>query len=336
MILDRTALLAKLLSLLPTNANRQITAEALREVLADFVESQFNLTDDDGLLNPPDISGKLNRSGDTMEGPLVLAGDPGSALGAATKQYVDTLLAAAVSNVKWKSSVRGAVVDRPGPLAPVLSGTYTTIDGVALVAGDRVIVASTVSAALNGIYVVAAGAWARATDADTGAKLVGATAAVEEGTSFGDKILLVATNAPITLGTTPITWVTFAQPNNYTAGTGLALSGNQFSVDSTVQRRTVTPVAIVSGALDMDQPRRSFTTTAGTAQTLNLSSLSNAAAGKDVFIRYTSTNAADALTVAMAGVTVRTQGVFVPTVINDVIIEAISATELVVLINPVF
>lgn len=258
------------------------------------------------------------------------------ATAASTKAYVDALVSQAISGVKYKDSARAVVVDRAGPLAPLMSGTYTTLDGVALQVGDRVVVNSTLNATLNGIYVVASGTWQRATDADTGSELRGATLLVEEGTNFGDKILITTNNGPITIGSTSITWAVIGQAISYTAGNGLVLSGNQFSVGSNVQLRSVTPAAIVSGALDMDQPRRSFTTVSGTAQTLNLSSLTNAAAGKDVFIRYTSTNAADALTVAMAGVTVRTQGVFVPTVINDIIIEAISATELVVLINPVF
>lgn len=36
-----------------------------------------------------DLSGKVNKAGDTMTGPLVLSGDPTQAMEAATKQYVD-------------------------------------------------------------------------------------------------------------------------------------------------------------------------------------------------------------------------------------------------------
>ena len=42
-----------------------------------------------------------------------------------------------------------------------------TIDGVSVVAGNRVLVKDQTTAATNGIYVVAAGAWTRAVDADT-------------------------------------------------------------------------------------------------------------------------------------------------------------------------
>jgi hypothetical protein len=52
-----------------------------------------------------------------------------------------------------------------------LSGEIT-VDGVALVAGDRVLVKNQTTARNNGIYVVAAGAWTRATDSDDVAELV--------------------------------------------------------------------------------------------------------------------------------------------------------------------
>ena len=39
-----------------------------------------------------DLSGKVNKAGDTMTGPLVLPGDPTQPLEAATKQYVDKML----------------------------------------------------------------------------------------------------------------------------------------------------------------------------------------------------------------------------------------------------
>src|SRR5215471_1037943 len=45
------------------------------------------------LLNAPDLSGYLLTAGGTMTGPLTLAADPAGALQAATKQYVDSLVA---------------------------------------------------------------------------------------------------------------------------------------------------------------------------------------------------------------------------------------------------
>lgn len=87
-----------------------------------------------------------------------------------------------------------------------LSGTQT-IDGVSVIAGDRVLVKDQSTGSQNGIYVCAAGAWSRSTDADTSAEMVPGTAVwVNEGTANGDKRFALTTNAPITLNTTSLTF----------------------------------------------------------------------------------------------------------------------------------
>jgi hypothetical protein len=70
-----------------------------------------------------------------------------TALQAATKQYVDN----AITGLDFKQSVRAATTANI-----TLSGTQT-IDGVALIAGDRILVKDQSTANQNGIYVVAAG-----------------------------------------------------------------------------------------------------------------------------------------------------------------------------------
>lgn len=72
----------------------------------------------------------------------------------------------------------------PGSNVASLSGTFT-LDGVALVAGDRVLLKDQTTASQNGIYVVAAGAWTRATDADAAAELAGGIVKVQSGTING-------------------------------------------------------------------------------------------------------------------------------------------------------
>jgi hypothetical protein len=69
----------------------------------------------------------------------------------------------------------------------LLSGGLLTIDGVALAAGDRVLVKNQSLATENGVYVVSAGAWVRAADANTSALLVPGfvTVAVEGATQRG-------------------------------------------------------------------------------------------------------------------------------------------------------
>ena len=82
-----------------------------------------------------------------------------------------------------------------------------TIDGVAVVAGDRVLVKDQTAGTENGIFVAAAGAWARAEDADSVGDLTsGVLVPVETGTANADTIWMLTTDGPITLGTTALTW----------------------------------------------------------------------------------------------------------------------------------
>jgi hypothetical protein len=113
-----------------------------------------------------------------------------------------------------------------------LSGAQT-IDGVALIAGDRCLVKNQLTAADNGIYLVAAGSWTRAADMDTWAEVPGAFTFIEQGTLYADTGWVCTSNAGGTIGVTAITWVQFAGVGSYTAGTGLTLTGTQFSITNT-------------------------------------------------------------------------------------------------------
>lgn len=94
-----------------------------------------------------------------------------------------------------------------------LSGTQT-IDGIAVVAGDRVLVKDQTTTSQNGIYVVAAGAWTRPTDADTASKMAGAFVNVDEGTANGGKLFDNDFKSTDTLGTTAMTWAAFVGTND--------------------------------------------------------------------------------------------------------------------------
>jgi hypothetical protein len=149
--------------------------------------------------------------------------DPTSALQLATKQYVD----AVAEGLDPKASCVAATTANI-----TLSGTQT-IDGVALIAGDRCLVKDQTLSQNNGIYLVAAGAWTRATDMDSWLEVPGAFTFIEQGTLYADTGWVCTSNAGGTLGTTPITWVQFAGVGSYTAGTGLTLTGTQFSITNT-------------------------------------------------------------------------------------------------------
>ena len=102
----------------------------------------------------------------------------------------------------YKASVRVATT------ANITLSGEQTIDGVAVVAGDRVLVKDQTAGAENGIYVAATGAWARAEDANGAGDLTsGVLVPVETGTSNADTIWMLTTDGTITIGTTAITFI---------------------------------------------------------------------------------------------------------------------------------
>lgn len=172
----------------------------------------------------------LEKAGDTLAGNLDAAStykivnlpDPSSAQDAATKAYVDAVQQA----LDIKASVRAATTANI-----TLSGAQT-IDGVSVIAGDRVLVKDQSTGADNGIYVAAAGAWARSADANVSAEVTaGIYTFVAEGTANGDNGFVLTTNDPIALGTTALTFTQFSGAGQVIAGDGLAKSGNTLSVN---------------------------------------------------------------------------------------------------------
>lgn len=128
---------------------------------------------------------------------VTLLVDPSVVL--ATRQYCDNKVADELNKRDSKQSVRVATT------AAIALAGLQTIDGVVLVAGDRVLVKDQAAGAENGIYVAAAGAWTRATDADSGTKLnAGALVPVEAGTVNADTIWMLKTDGAIIVGATPI------------------------------------------------------------------------------------------------------------------------------------
>ena len=85
----------------------------------------------------------------------------------------------------------------------------------------------------NGIYVVAAGSWSRASDADNspaGEVSAGMYAFIEEGTTYASSGWVLATANPITLGTTNLAFQQFNGLGQLTAGTGLTKIGGTLSI----------------------------------------------------------------------------------------------------------
>ena len=154
------------------------------------------------------IDGALIKDG------LVTTGTPTAGTHAANKSYVDGLV---VSGVFWKQPVRVATT------ANVTLSGEQTIDGV-LTSVDRILVKDQTTGSENGIYVTAAGAWARAADADTDAEVIAGIAAwVNEGTANADSAWVLTTDDPIVVATTALTFTKFSSSGGtVTAVTGTA------------------------------------------------------------------------------------------------------------------
>jgi len=119
----------------------------------------------------------------------------------ATREYVDSAIVSAMNRLDCKQSVRVATT------ASVTLIGLQTLDGIALTAGDRVLVKNQSNAVDNGIYVAATTAWKRSTDADENSEVTpGLTVVVESGTSQADSIWQLVTDGAIVLGTTALTF----------------------------------------------------------------------------------------------------------------------------------
>lgn len=159
--------------------------------------------------------------------------EPTQATDAATKNYVD----AVKTGLDMKESVRVATTGNI-----TLTGLQT-VDGIALAAGDRVLVKNQTTKAQNGIYVVASGAWTRATDADNiGGSEVrsGLFTFVEDGSTYANSGWVLSTLNPITIGNTGLDFVQFSGAGSFEAGTGLTKDGNTINVNGTANRITTT------------------------------------------------------------------------------------------------
>ena len=185
--------------------------------------------------------------------------NPVSALQLATKQYVD----AAASNVNYHAASSygttadlgsvtynngtsgvGATITNAGVQAALV------IDGHTFTATDvtnnvRILVKNETSGQYNGIYtltnqgsIVTNWVLTRATDYDQAGSgqneiAAGDTLFVLLGTVNANSLWVQTTPAPITVGTTALTFVQIGSVTSYSAGTGLTLTGTQFSIANT-------------------------------------------------------------------------------------------------------
>ena len=127
-----------------------------------------------------------------------------------------------IGSVDWKDSVRA------GTTAPITLSGAQTIDTVAVIADDRVLVKDQGTASQNGVYVAATGAWARSSDADINAEVTAGLAVfISEGSANVNQAWILTTDDPIIVGTTGLT---FTQ-----------ISGNITTLDSLTDVVITTP-----------------------------------------------------------------------------------------------
>jgi hypothetical protein len=189
---------------------------------------------------------------------VTLTQNPSTALQAATKQYVDTLVS---SGITYHTPVKYEVPDSTGNLNATYNngtagvgatltnaGTQVafTPDGFVASVNDRILVYNQTNAAQNGVYTVTTVGsvstnWVltRATDADSYA--LKSPTALGEGDAFfitsgntgAGETYVCNTVGTITFGTTAITFTQISATQLYSAGTGLTLSGTQYSITNT-------------------------------------------------------------------------------------------------------
>ena len=171
----------------------------------------------------------------------VASADPTTALGLATKQYVDLVtagvnyhapvVAASVSNLSANYSNGSSGVG--ATLTADTNRAFSTLDGQTVSVGQRILIKDQTTQLQNGIYTlttVGSGAapWVitRATDNDAAPELAnGDVINVTGGTVNSGKTFVNSTTGTITVGTTAITWASYytGLPSQ-TGSTGLYLT----------------------------------------------------------------------------------------------------------------
>ena len=167
-------------------------------------------------------SGTVSISGGSITG----IGTPSNNSDVAIKSYVDELVAGLrtriIAEVATTANVNLSIGLEAGD----------TIDGVTLVAGDRVLVKDQSTATENGLYLaVSSGAASRDPQYDTIAELSGGLIVVNQGSTNDNKIFLCTTDSDGSLGSTNITYTQVTPSNTGTVTSiGITQSGSEFSI----------------------------------------------------------------------------------------------------------
>lgn len=178
-----------------------------------------------------------------------------SGLAGVTVQTAVDEIAASLASASSKPVVRAATTANISLSAP------QTIDGVSVIAGDRVLAKNQATPSQNGIWVVAAGGWSRAIDMNTWAKVVGATVWVAEGTANADTGWLFTNNAGGTLGATSITLTQIV-----TVDATQTLTNKTLTTPTLTLKQSASPTPTAEGDMQWDTDDNAIVVGDGAAQ----------------------------------------------------------------------
>ena len=183
------------------------------------------------------ISTQASSSVSISGGSITGLGAPSSGSDAATKTYVDDL----VAGLKTRIICRAATTANVTLSSDLQNGD--TLDGITLATGNRVLVKNQSTASQNGVYtVVASGTASRDTDFDAIGELAGQLVIIQEGSTNAEKMFLCTTDSDASLGSDTITF-TVVQPANVG---DVTLTGTQTLTNKTLTSPVISDIVSVS------------------------------------------------------------------------------------------
>jgi hypothetical protein len=251
------------------STNKYFTDERAQDAIGTNVGNGLDYDDNTGAISvdPSEFTlnsvGAPNASVSLNSQKITSLATPTDGTDAATKAYVDSVteglhihesaVAATTANVNLANALENGDV----------------LDGITLATGNRILVKNQTTQSENGIYVVAAsGQPTRATDFDTAQEIDGGDFIfVYSGTANGSTGW-VQTNKPATIGTDAIAFTQFSGAGTFLAGNGLTLTGNSFSINTTITADLSTSQTLTN---------KSISGSANTLSNIANSSLTNSA-----------------------------------------------------------
>ena len=217
------------------STNKYFTDERAQDAVGNSIGNGLDYDDASGAISVDPSEFALNAVG-APTGDVSMAtykitglGTPTANTDAATKAYVDSV----TEGLHIHESVVAATTANVNLANALENGD--TLDGITLATGNRILVKNQTTQSENGIYVVqASGQPTRATDFDTAVEVDSGDFVFVYGGTVNASTGWVQTNRPATIGTDAINFTQFSGAGTYGAGNGLTLTGNTFSINTSV------------------------------------------------------------------------------------------------------